>query len=278
MQDTCAPLYACICYVTRSISSYIGHIVHVRGEAWCLCRCVILSHWPNLSAVLLGLSCGSIGLAMWWKTDWNGAECCLLYPVLEGDVHYFSKFLRIHTCCVRALQTRCYTKGSCCHRELNNREALQAGAILAAFVEETSQLGNTENNRKITIVYLRYGELLWVSFDISACFVQINEVNSSRSWSCTCFSWEQGGYFFLCCSELVLEISCRTIDLFPFARHSGKLNVYERKFQVWGNCWIVMCAGGRTKKVIELENHCLVLGFFWTWKCQSVSYTFLHLI
>lgn len=33
--------------------------------------------------------------------------------------------------------------------------------------------------------------------------------------------------------KLALQSSCRTVDLFPFARHSAKLNVYGRKFQVY---------------------------------------------
>lgn len=61
------------------------------------------------------------------------------------------------------------------------RRLCQASAILAAFAEETSQLGNTEHNRKIMIVFSKYGKLLWVSSEITACFAQIHKVNPSRS-------------------------------------------------------------------------------------------------
>lgn len=69
--------------------------------------------------------------------------------------------------------------------------------------------------------------------------------------------------FFLSFSELALQNSCGAVDLFPFARRSAKLNVYGRKFQVYEKTAELSYAlEVGQKKVIELENHCLVLGFF----------------
>lgn len=51
-----------------------------------LCICVILSHWPNPSPVLMGMSCGSTCEATWHKMDWIKEQRAVCYTaVLESN-------------------------------------------------------------------------------------------------------------------------------------------------------------------------------------------------